>query len=289
MNSMNYLKLMIPALAFACMVESGYSQNSISFSAAAPTEQTLPSLPAAKATPAQKSVQKAASPAQSSDPDITATPVGRVVWVKGGSFMAITGIKQRNLAKASIIYLNDQLITGDNTSAEIVFTDNTLITFNPGTTFNVDNYSYTPGKAKGSVGKSVMSIIQGGFRTITGLIAKSNPTDYSMNTPVATIGVRGTDYRVQLTPDGQLYIGFNEGRPCVKSKSGSSELCLDNTVPYAKVANANSNPQGMSQKPDVFQQQQQQEITPAKIAGFGSIGQGGSGGGGGTSSFCISQ
>jgi hypothetical protein len=274
---MNALKLLILGLLFACMVESAYTQNSasVSFSAAAQDSKAF-------ANPATPAAAQAAAPTPEVAPQ-GATPVGRVVWVRGGSFKATFGNKERTLSKTSVIYLHDRLVTDDKTMAEIVFTDNTLITFNPSTNFSVDDYSYAP-KPKGSVGHSVMRLIEGGFRTITGLIAKHNPPDYSMNTPVATIGVRGTDYRVQMQ-NGQLFIGFNTGKPCVKSKNKGKELCLDNATPYAEVASADSEPQGLTQRPAALSEQQE-EITPAKIAGFGSMG---GPNGGSTQSFCIGQ
>jgi hypothetical protein len=287
MNLMKYLKLLILSLVVIGLVDSGYTQTSVSFSDAVPsanmTAQAAPKTTAAPVTPAP-----ATEVATAETPIAGATPVGRVVWVKGDSFKALTNNKERVLKKMSVIYLHDRLTTNGQTTAEIVFTDNTLIVFNPTTIFTVDNYSYNASKGKGSVGKSVMSVIEGGFRTITGLIAKKNPPDYSMNTPVATIGVRGTDYRVQLK-GGELFIGFNEGKPCVKSKDNPSELCLDSKTPYAKVASANAPPQGLSSsnRPSVFDGDQA-EVTPAKIAGFGSLPGSGSGGGS-VSSFCISN
>src|SRR5580700_5884966 len=67
------------------------------------------------------------------------TPVGRVVWVKGTAFKAVMpNQEQRILQKLSIIYLHDQLITDDKTQAEIVFTDNTLMTFREKTQYSID-------------------------------------------------------------------------------------------------------------------------------------------------------
>jgi|SRR5579885_1232971 hypothetical protein len=214
------------------------------------------------------------------------TPVGRVVWIKGTSLKALMPNKeQRLLQKLSVIYLHDILSTDNKTEAEIVFTDNTLMTFRPNTQFSIDQYSFKPKpKTKhGSVGKYIMSLIEGGFRTITGLIAKSNPPDYQVNTPVATIGVRGTDYAVYVK-QGQVYVGYYTGKPCVKSKKQGGELCLDNNTPYAFVPTSEVPPQALTQQPDVFKEKL--EITPAKIAGFGT----GTGGPHGPiSSFCISQ
>jgi hypothetical protein len=206
--------------------------------------------------------------------------VGRVVWVNGPSFKAMSADNStRTLQKTSVIYLYDRLVTDAKTQAEIVFTDDTLITFHPATDFTVDNYAYDKNQ-KSSVGKSVMSLIQGGFRTITGLIAKGNPSGYAVKTPVATIGVRGTDYTVQLD-NGQLFIGYNHGVPCVTSNKVDQTLCLDDKTPYAKVSSANAAPQGLTVKPDELDQQTL--ITPAKIAGFGTIKNSS------VTSFCISQ
>lgn len=219
------------------------------------------------------------------------TPVARVVWIKGDGLNATMQNQEvRLLQKQSVIYLHDVLVTNGNTTAEIVFTDNTLMTFQPGTKFSIDDYRYAGGKKKNtSVGKSVMNLIEGGFRTITGLIAKSNPSDYKIQTPIATIGVRGTDYAVYIK-DGQLFAAYYSGMPCITSNSNPETLCLDPSTQYAKVTNANLPPQPLTQQPDGFKQKL--EITEAVIGLFTVPGGGGSGKGNGKSggpitSFCI--
>lgn len=194
------------------------------------------------------------------------TPVARVVWVKGTLTAVMPNSEQRILQKQSVIYLGDMLVTDPTSQAQIVFTDNTLMTFREDTKFYVKEYSYNP-KAKkgGSVGKYVMSLIQGGFRTITGIIAKSNPPDYQVNTPVATIGVRGTDYAVYIS-NGQLFVGYYTGEPCVTSENKTSTVCLDQQNPYVKVENATSIPVPVPIQPDGFKQKL--EVLPAKITAF---------------------
>jgi hypothetical protein len=130
-----------------------------------------------------------------------------------------------------------------------------------------------------------MNLIEGGFRTITGAIAKQNPGDYQVNTPVATIGVRGTDYAA-VVKSGQLSMAFYAGAPCMKNKEGS--LCLSSAVPYGAVS-FGAAPVALKQTPAVFQEKL--EIVPAKISPF--TGGGGTGPapktGGVVSSFCITQ
>jgi len=196
-----------------------------------------------------------------SQPPAEPQPAGRVVWVQG-SFMAVKpNHQERTLSRASILYVTDTLVTGTNSQAQIVFTDNTLMTFRPETKFYIADYQYHP-TSQGSVGKYVMRLIEGGFRTITGLIAKRNPSDYQVNTPVATIGVRGTDYTVYLNKSNQLYVGYYSGTPCVTSVGGG--LCLGSKTPYAMVPKAQAIPVPLAQPPEVFKEKLQ--ITPARIA-----------------------
>ncbi len=212
------------------------------------------------------------------------TPVGRVVWVKGQLKAMMSNQEQRILQKMSVIYLHDTLITDADSTAQIVFTDESLLSFYPNTRFSIDHYEYHHRSKKESFGKSAMRLIEGGFRTITGLIAKNSPVDYQVNTPVATIGVRGTDYAVYLK-NKQLYVGYYKGTPCITGKDkGQTTLCLSDKTRYASVASAGAVPVPLSARPDVFQQTL--EITPTKITPFATQ----SGGhGAAATSFCITQ
>ncbi|RDI41303.1 FecR family protein [Aquicella lusitana] len=208
-------------------------------------------------------------PAFAEDPPLP-TPVGRVIWVQGTLKAIMPNQEERLLKKTSVIYLNDTLITDSKSKAQIAFTDNTLMTFRPDTKFYIDKYQYNPKAKKGSVGKYIMNLIEGGFRTITGLIAKGNPSDYKVNTPVATIGVRGTDYTVYVNPKGQLYVGYYSGSPCVDSKKGS--LCLSEKTKYAYVPTSGAVPVPLSQQPAVFHEKL--DIVPTKITPFSAVGGG---------------
>ena len=188
--------------------------------------------------------------------------VGRVVWVKGSFTATGTDKPARDLKKLSIIYLKDTLKTENNSQAQIVFTDNTMMTFKPNSKLSIDQYAFSPPTKKKTISKYIVSLIEGGFRTITGLIAKSNPKNYQVNTPVATIGVRGTDYAVYLDNKGELFIGGYSGIPCVSNPSGG--LCLSKDTKFANVSSGNKAPIPLTQQPAGFANKL--EIVPAKIA-----------------------
>jgi hypothetical protein len=208
------------------------------------------------------------------------TPVGRVVWVKGSLKAVMPNKEERILQKMSVLYLHDILVTDAKSRGEIIFTDQSLITFYPNSKLAIDQYVYKPKSKTGS--HYLLNLIEGGFRTITGLIAKTNPTNYQVNTPVATIGVRGTDYVVRLK-DKRLYVGYYNGSPCVTGRDkNKTELCLSNNKQYAEVSTDGMAPVPLFARPEVFAETL--EITPFSISSFGVSGlkQGGV-----VSSFCI--
>lgn len=232
------------------------------------------------------------------------TLAARVVWVKGSFSANMPGSADiRALKKADNIYMNDTLMTDTDSEAQIVFTDNSTMTFRPETKFYINEYNYSPktnGKAeKKSAGKYVMDLVTGGFRTITGLIAKENPNDYQVNTPVATIGVRGTEYSIVYKTDTGLYIKRYKGTPCMSNGAGAGskgetkkgggdgatqkkDVCLDAQKQYGH-ADENTGPVAMVQQPEVFRTDV--EVVPFDFNGFGSgsvNNQDGS-----SSSFCI--
>jgi hypothetical protein len=196
-------------------------------------------------------------------------PVGRVVWVKGG-FQAIQPNQApRTLTQNAIIFLHDTLSTEEKSQAQIVFTDNTVMTFRENTKLYVDHYSFDPHSKKTSVGTYLMDLIEGGFRTITGLIAKNNPADYSVNTPVATIGVRGTDYEIVYdVTTGALYIKKVRGKPRIDTGWGS--LLLEGPVEFAQVPGRGKGPIRLMKVPS--QLRFLLKLVPVTITPFQSIG-----------------
>lgn len=132
--------------------------------------------------------------------------IANVVWVKG-SFSA----NGRALQKNSPIYQNETLRTASNSQAQVVFSDNSLMTFKENTTFSVDSYRFNKNPSASSF---IGNLITGGFRTITGAIAKQNPANYQVKTEIQTMGVRGTDYQAVMN-NGALYVEVFRGRVCM--------------------------------------------------------------------------
>lgn len=107
------------------------------------------------------------------------------------------------LAAKSEVESGDTLVSEKNTYAQIRFIDHGEITLQPGTTFKIDNFAYEADKPEGD--SAAFSLIKGGLRSITGLLGKRNKEKFSLKTPAATIGIRGTTFTAQwVAPSGVM-------------------------------------------------------------------------------------
>ena len=74
----------------------------------------------------------------------------------------------------------------------ITFQDNTQVQVNENSKLVIDDFVYDPKSSKG--GKLAINIASGTVRYASGQIAKNSPQNVAVNTPTATVGVRGTDF-----------------------------------------------------------------------------------------------
>jgi hypothetical protein len=74
----------------------------------------------------------------------------------------------------------------------IVFQDETKVQINEGSRLVIDDFVYDPKNKE--AGKLALNMAGGTVRYASGAIAHNNPSKVSINTPTATIAVRGTDF-----------------------------------------------------------------------------------------------
>jgi len=102
------------------------------------------------------------------------------------------------LGPKSEVENGDTLVLEKNTYAQIRFVDNSEITLKPGTTFRIENFSYDAGKPE--TDSAAFDLVKGGLRSVTGLLGKRNKEKFSLKTPSATIGIRGTTFVAEFVP-----------------------------------------------------------------------------------------
>jgi len=127
--------------------------------------------------------------------------------------------RSRVLTKGSEINPGDTIQTV-NGRAQVRFTDGGYISLQPNTEFKVEDYAYS-GKTDGSE-KGFFSLVKGGLRAITGAIGHgTNKSAYRVSTPVATIGIRGTEYTATQQEGGGLNFHVGDGAVFVETPGGN--------------------------------------------------------------------
>lgn len=151
------------------------------------------------------------------------TPAATVAMITGRGTIADTSGTVRAIVKGAAVYNGEIVTSGAATYINLRFSDGGLTLLRPNSRFKLEDYRNIPPAnapaaapeaaappAGGSTGaptlqqipditpgpgsRAFFRLLKGGFRAISGLIGRVDHDDYAVSTPVATIGIRGTDY-----------------------------------------------------------------------------------------------
>jgi len=154
-------------------------------------------------------------------PATAAVEAGKVLAVVGTVSAAQAGDSSRSLSNGSLVYSGDLISTQSNSRIQIRYTDGALVSLPGDSQYRIDDYVYTPGEL------GFFSLLKGGLRTLSGLIGKTTQSEYRVSTPVATIGIRGTDYALHLCQndcraglENGLYLSVFEGAIVATNEAG---------------------------------------------------------------------
>ena len=123
--------------------------------------------------------------------------IGRLKEVAGTATI-VSGEQTRPARPGEPIYLLDVVETAGDGSLGIVFTDESRLSIGPDTRLTVDEYVYAPARGEASF---VTRIVRGTLLYVSGLIAKVAPGSSRVDTPVGTLGIRGTRFLVKLVEE----------------------------------------------------------------------------------------
>lgn len=112
--------------------------------------------------------------------------------------------KIKVLALRSEVEQGDTLVSEKNTYALIKFIDNSEITLRPDSTFKIESFAFDESKPDGD--SATFNLVKGGLRSVTGLMGKRNKEKFSLKTPTATIGIRGTTFTAQWVSPQKLVV-----------------------------------------------------------------------------------
>lgn len=155
-------------------------------------------------------------------PSLTlAQPIGQVLLAIGPVFVKNTQT-QSPLQQAQHVQAGDQLLTGAGGYLHLRMQDGSLLVVRPDSTLDIEVFDYDP--AAPAQGRIRYKLQNGTSRSVTGAIGQANKDAFRFNTPVAAIGVRGTDFTATTTAE-QTRVSVNQGAIVIASLSAQ---CLAN-------------------------------------------------------------
>ena len=126
-------------------------------------------------------------------------PIGNIESIEGEVWAIRADGERVQLELGDEVYQGDILESGPEGNVGVLLADETTFAMGPEGRMVLDEMVYDPGTQEGSVS---MSVLQGVFTFVSGQVAKTDPDAMTLDTPVATIGIRGTQVGLDLS-DGQ--------------------------------------------------------------------------------------
>jgi chromosome segregation ATPase len=193
-------------------------------------------------------------------------PAGRIDVVTGQVRILATGKPTRLALAGDVLNEGDFVLTGEASEALITMGDSGFIAVRANTRMQILSYKADGGDDDNGIFK----LVTGGMRSITGWIGKYNRKAYQIQTPTATIGIRGTDHETRYLPAGSsegpagTYDKVFVGETSIVSDAGETEVD-PNTAGFV-APEADQRPRVLASVPDFFKPGPNEDVINAKHA-----------------------
>jgi hypothetical protein len=172
--------------------------------------------------------------------DLASKPIGKVVVATGSVTIeranavvvqASTAGQAGQANVGDLVYQGDIVATGADGRVGINFTDGSSFNLSNNARMALDEFVYDPKSASNS---TLFSLSKGTFTFVAGQVAKTG--DMKVDTPVATMGIRGTTPRVEISDDGTVRFStlIEEGKSRGPRKPGAPAIQQPEQKPYPK-------------------------------------------------------
>jgi hypothetical protein len=165
-----------------------------------------------------------------------AQAAGSVTHLSGAVVARRSDGQSQILSVKSEVREGDVIATAENSYARVKFGDGTEVVLRPSTQMKVEAFKFSEQRPRED--NVLLSLIKGGMRSVTGLLARRNPASFRVQAPSATIGIRGTNFGALYCqndcggipgPGGQppangLHVDVSDGAIVVSNPAGTQEF-----------------------------------------------------------------
>ena len=121
--------------------------------------------------------------------DASAQRAGRVQFVSGLAEVE-RGAQRLTLQLASEVQEGDLVVTGADGHLQLVMIDSAHVSLRPKSRMRIDSYAFDA--AQPGAGRALLSLVTGALHAFTGEIVARDRDKFTMRTPLATVGIRGS-------------------------------------------------------------------------------------------------
>lgn len=138
------------------------------------------------------------------------TAVGDVLLATGAVSATSPDGSVRVLGKGSPVFAGDRITTAKKSLCVLLMVDEAKMTIKQDSELVIDQYQFEGAEDD----SSVLELVKGGFRTVTGIIGSNNPDAYQVDSNLSVLGIRGTEFSKQICGKGDCFqIGGGEPEP----------------------------------------------------------------------------
>ena len=156
-----------------------------------------------------------------------------VVQFAAGDVKVVAASGAERVARKGVpVSVGDTLLTAPGALAQLKMGDGAIVVVQPQSRLTVAEFHYN-GKEDGTE-KVRYKLEQGGFRAVTGAIGRTHKQNYLIETPIAHMGVRGTDHESYYFAPGAPMAGegvkagafnkVNTGKTFMRTGAGEVEI-----------------------------------------------------------------
>jgi len=160
----------------------------------------------------------------------------------------------RKLKQGEPVFLGDKVVTGEDGFVRLRMIDDALLDLRCFSIMVIEEYALNTTNRR-----SILNLLQGSLKKVTGKIGKLTEDVYELRTPVASVGVRGTEYALRVfqskgcggtvDADDGFYLEVIKGLVDVHNEAGKAVIAKGETayVPLPKAV-----PQKVKIKPGII-------------------------------------
>ena len=153
----------------------------------------------------------------------TSNAIAAIERTQGFTALQREGSWQR-VSPGDALIEGDKIYAGDRALVEFEFIDGTTTTLGEFSNFSIEVFDWTEAQTAPS---ALFTLYSGVFRTITGKVTLTNSPRFVVDTPLASIGIRGTDFWGGYLDAGKVDVFFVDGDHSIEISTNSGTALLE--------------------------------------------------------------